>query len=496
MPVDQLIHELAAQTFDIHGTAVGEVQDGLLALGGAKQAARAAVIGFALFTHHFAAADRAGFGHAEVGHIKRALAGNLAHHLGNHIAGAAHDDLVAHAHAFLTDVEQIGQGGIGHHHTPYLYGCQPRHGCELAGAADLHVDGLHQRGHLLGRIFVRHGPARLARLEAQLTLQRQTVDLVDHAVDLIGQTGALGAYAFVKRYQFRSTCRHTHLRCNRKTPGFQRLQHAVVSAEVGPTLIGWRDLAQAIGKERQRTLGRNLRVQLAHRACRRIARVGKSLATGCQLALVELFQIGPHHVHLATYLDHRRHLGRSGQRQRDLANGADVVRHVLAHLAITACGGLHQHAILVAQVHGQAVKLGLGHIFDGCSGLIQAQLLAHALVKGDGARSLVVGLGLDAEHGHGMAHRCQAIQHRTDHTLRGRVRRDECGIGTFKCFELLVDAVVLAVGHRGGVQHIVFVRPLVELRTQCGRLGHHRFGHPIFDSCWRLLVLGFSGKKV
>jgi hypothetical protein len=95
------------------------------------------------------------------------------------------------------------------------------------------------------------------------------------------------------------------------------------------------------------------------------------------------------------------------------------VRDVFPHLAIAARGGLHQATVFITQIHGQAVELGLGHIFDGCSGLIQPQLLAHTLVEGNGTRGLVIGLCLDAQHGHGMANRSQTVQHRTDHALRG-----------------------------------------------------------------------------
>ena len=43
-----------------------------------------------------------------------------------------------------------------------------------------------------------------------------------------------------------------------------------------------------------------------------------------------------------------------------LPDGAHVLRHVLAGLAVAARGGLHQHAVLVAQVDRQAVELELG----------------------------------------------------------------------------------------------------------------------------------------
>ena len=63
-----------------------------------------------------------------------------------------------------------------------------------------------------------HSPARFTRFEAQLALQCQTVDLVNHAVNFIRQRGALGAQTLMKRYQFRSTCRNTDLGGDRKTP--------------------------------------------------------------------------------------------------------------------------------------------------------------------------------------------------------------------------------------------------------------------------------------
>ena len=149
---------------------------------------------------------------------------------------------------------------------------------------------------------------------------------------------------------------------------------------------------------------------------------------------------------------------------------------VLAHLAVAARGGLHQAAVLVAQVHGQAVELGLGNVLHGRRAFGQFQLLADACVEGLGSRGLVVGLGADAEHGHGMAHGHQAVEHGADHALRGRVRGDQFGVGTFQRLQLLEDAVVLAVGHGGRVQHVVLMCPLVELGAQRLHLGQHLVG--------------------
>jgi hypothetical protein len=216
--IHQLVHQLVAQALNVHGAARGKVQDGFLALRGAEQAAGAAVVGLAFFAHHVTAAHGAGLGHLEVGHVAGAVARYHTHHFRNHIARAAHDDRVAHAHALLADLEQVVQRGVGDRDAAHKHGRKPRHRRDLARAAHLHIDAIDARGHFLRRVFVRYGPARLAGLEAQVTLQLQRVDLVNHAVDVIRQRIAAGADLLVKRYQFRSAHRNLYLHCDRKTP--------------------------------------------------------------------------------------------------------------------------------------------------------------------------------------------------------------------------------------------------------------------------------------
>ncbi|MNS79454.1 hypothetical protein D3C72_1131100 [compost metagenome] len=234
--------------------------DGLLALRGAEQAAGAAVVGLALLAHHSAAADGACGWHVKVRHIRAARPGlrsrigtghqgNAAYHFGNHIARAAHDHLVAHAHALLADVKHIRQGGIGDGDAAHKHRCQARHRRELAGTAHLDVNALQARHHLLRRVFVRDGPARLAAHKTQLALLRPAVDLVDHAIDLVAQAAPLCAHALVKGDQLaRSTCQ-TDLWRHRKTPGLDLHQHGVVALPVRPTAARRGDLAHTIGKE-------------------------------------------------------------------------------------------------------------------------------------------------------------------------------------------------------------------------------------------------------
>jgi len=103
------------------------------------------------------------------------------------------------------------QRGVGDGHAAHADRLQPRHGGEFAGAAHLHIHAQEHGGHFLRRVFVRHGPARLAGDKAQLLLQRQGIDFVNHAINLIGQAAALLPQALVKRHQFNSTLRNTDL---------------------------------------------------------------------------------------------------------------------------------------------------------------------------------------------------------------------------------------------------------------------------------------------
>ena len=83
-----------------------------------------------------------------------------------------------------------------------------------------------------------------------------------------------------------------------------------------------------------------------------------------------------------------------------------------------------------------------------------------------------------------MAHGRQAVHHRTNHALRGRVGGDEPGVRGLQGLQLAVGAVVLGVGHGGRVLHVILVCPVVELVAQCF----------YFDSCLRF-IHGLLGRK-
>ena len=106
------------------------------------------------------------------------------------------------------------------------------------------------------------------------------------------------------------------------------------------------------------------------------------------------------------------------QAQRNLTDGADVLRDVFAVFAITACGGLYQHTALVTQAHGEAVELQLSQVFHFRGAVSQLQLFTDARIKSLRATGAVIGFGADAEHGYRVAYGGKAVEQAAAHALR------------------------------------------------------------------------------
>ena len=160
-----------------------------------------------------------------------------------------------------------------------------RHRLELgdrrqrAGAADLDLDGLDDGGRLLGGELVRDRPARTARDEAEALLPVEPVDLVDDAVDVVVERGALLPRSRDETASSSSTDRHIlrqriGLEAARRKP----FDHA------GLGLGRHRaHLAPGIGEEAERPRRGDRRVDLPQRAGRGVARIGEHLLAGLRL---------------------------------------------------------------------------------------------------------------------------------------------------------------------------------------------------------------------
>ena len=94
---------------------------------------------------------------------------------------------------------------------------------ELAGATHLDVYVEKHGLRLFGGEFVRDRPARRARDEAQTVLQIEPVDLVDDAVDIVAEVGALLLDMAVEGEKLFRRPAVAHQRIDAEAPFLERL---------------------------------------------------------------------------------------------------------------------------------------------------------------------------------------------------------------------------------------------------------------------------------
>ncbi len=216
---------------------------------------------------------------------------------------------------------------------------------------------------------------------------------------------------------------------------------------------------------RQGPLAREARVELADRAGGGVARVHERRQPGLRPALVEAREVLQRHVDLAADLEHRR---RVLDPQRDRRDRPQVVRDVLADLAVAARRPADEHAVLVEQRDREAVDLRLGHelklrVVDP----LAREVGAHPRHPG---AQLLLGAGVcERQHRDLVADLRQRRDRLAAHALRGRVGRDELGVGGLDRAQLVEQRVVLVVADRRVVEDVVAPAVLVQLGAQLGR---------------------------
>ncbi len=262
-----------------------------------------------------------------------------------------------------------------------------------------------------------------------------------------------------------------------------------------------RGLPQAIAAEFQRTVGSDLRIQLAQAASSGVARVGEGLAADFQLAGVEPLETGLGHEHFAAYFQ-QLWPALALQLERDIAHGAHIDADVFARGPVAACGTAHQCTVAVQQADRQAVQLGLAAVLHLAAFAKQipgrqVQPFCYTAVK---LAQVVFFEGIaQAEHGHFVTHLSEGRQCGTAHPLRRRIGRDQMRVFCLKGLEFVEQAVVLGIRDARLVQNVIAVVVLIQLCTQFQDSG---FGglHTVFSQKAkkqpRLLICWFCSVSI
>ena len=460
---DHLVDDLVAQAINVHAAAAHPVEQALLELRRAVNG-HAAVGNLAILVNHGATTHGADLGHVPVDRIGRALVEHRAHDLGNHVARLVHDDGVALAHVFATDLVDVVQrgardGGAGYRHRVEL-GDRREHAGTTHLDANLAQDGLF----FLGRELKGDGPARCAGGKAQVELLLKAVHLYDHAVDVVVQVAAMLERLGAELVNLSGCGATGNVGVDAKAGATQPVQELALAVDVQRIGIG-----NGVDKGSQVAARRDLGVLLAQAAGGGVARVGKGVAALGIGLFIQTNKAALGHVHLAAYLNGTlavdAHVGerRLGQVHGHILDGTDIERHILARGAVAARGGAHKGAVLIGKRHAQTVDLKLAGIGDA-AGTERILGALEPRIKFVQIHSIVHGI-----HARHMCDRCKLLAHVAAHALGIAVGRHQVGVGRLDLLQLNEHFVKGGVRDLGRIEHVVAIGVVIELVAQLGR---------------------------
>ena len=303
--------------------------------------------------HDGRAALRAGVRHMKRHRPLRPLVAHDGEDLRDDLPRFLHEHRVADAQVEIVDKVLIVQRGVRDGRAGQTHRLNDRLRREHTRAADLHDNVAHAALLLLRRVLIRHRPARELRRAAEILPLREVVDLDDRTVNVERERLAVVADPVDARAagieRFTAPVRHDWEAQRRQIVQRFRMrgERAVtVKLEVEDDNI-------------QLACRRDLRVLLAHGARCRVAGIG-------QQRLLKQLALGiERRKHLVRHIDLAAHdelCGRAVELERQIAQRAEVFRHVLAGNAVAARGAADEHAVFILERHGQAVDLRLNRI--------------------------------------------------------------------------------------------------------------------------------------
>jgi hypothetical protein len=352
------------------------------------------------------------------------------------------------------------EGGQLHGHPRHLHRLELGEGNHVPGAA--HVPGhaaQRGRGHR-GRELPGDRAARLAPDHSELALEVEVVDLHDHPVDLEVEPVAALLPGPAGRHDLVDGVVQLDLAVDPEAVGAQPVERLPVGVELD-SVHG----ADAVAPHRQRPRGGELGIQLADRAGGRVARVGVRRLAGLRALLVEPHERGQREVDLPAHLEQGR---RVVDAQRYRTDRAQVLRDLLADLAVAARRAAHQHAVLVDERDGEAVDLRLGHEAHVAHLHALASQVALRAQHPGGQLLLVAGVG-QRQHRLQVAHLLELVERLRADALRRRVGRAQLGVLGLEVAQLVEQRVVVGVRDLGVVEDVVAVVVVLERPPQLGR---------------------------
>ena len=207
------------------------------------------------------------------------------------------------------------------------------------------------------------------------------------------------------------------------------------------------------------------RIQVPHRAGRRISWIGEERLPFCFPLGVDARERGARQEHLAADLEASRR--GASQRERDRFYRADVGRDVFASHTVAACRAADEAAVFIRQRDAESVDLQFRDVAH--RRVTESRRPAQALVEG-AEIVLVVGV-VETEHRRDVLDGGKAVGRTAGHALRRRVGRHEVRILRLELLQFVEKAIEFRVGNLRAVVDVVLLFVMPNLRAQLVQAG-------------------------
>ena len=438
----------------------------------------AAPVDLALIAPERGAALGALAGEAELALVAGAQFGHRPDHLGDDLARLAQDDRVADQHALAPELILVVQGGAVHGRPADLDRGHHRERRDPPGPADADPDVEQLGVDLLGRVLVGDRPPGRPAGRPHRPLHVDRVDLHDHAVDVVrrlvpvpgvgvvvdvaldlGQLGHDLVFVADRQAPAAQPLVPARLRIRRpfEVPLVARPGGRPDDRAVG--VGGAHHPADAVHDRAERAGGGDPRVLLPQGARGGVAGIGEGGLARLLQRLVQPVERLGRQEDLAAHLEQLGYVV-PDQPVGDRLDRLHVQRDVLAGPPVTAGGGADEPAALVHQVDREPVDLELTQVGPG-----PAELGGPV---GPGGELLGREHVVQAEQPLQVLDGGELGRDRPADVLGGRVGGAQLRELVLDRVELPQPGVVLDVGDRRGVEHVV---PVLRVKQRLAQLG-------------------------